>query len=134
MRRLVIVFGVLFLAGCTMAPKYERTPGEVPQEYRFQNLQGQPQAELNTLADLAWWEIFDDRELQGLIRTALEQNYDVLLAAARVAQARALVGVSRSLWLPQVGGAYTFQRQRLSQVSFPPSDPRSAAHGQHQPT
>jgi multidrug efflux system outer membrane protein len=123
MRRLVIVFGVLLLAGCTLAPKYERTPGEVPQEYRFQNLQGQPQAELNNLADLAWWEIFDDRELQGLIRTALTQNYDVLLAAARVAEARALVGVSRSLWLPQAGGTYLFQRQRISQVSFPPLTP-----------
>ncbi|MBM4294773.1 MAG: efflux transporter outer membrane subunit [Deltaproteobacteria bacterium] len=123
MRRLVMLLGVLLLAGCTLAPKYNRAPGDVPQEYRFQSLQGQPQPGFNTLADLAWWEIFDDRELQGLIRTALEQNYNVLLAAARVAEARALVGVSRSLWLPQVGGTYLFQRQRLSQVSFPPLGP-----------
>lgn len=126
-RTAFLLIPFLFLASCTLAPKYERTPGEVPQEYRFQTLQGQPQPGLNSLADLSWWEMFDDRELQGLIRTALEQNYDVLLAAARVAEARALVGVSRSLWLPQAGGTYFFQRQRLSQVSFPPFS-RGAPH------
>ncbi len=128
MRRLVIwCLAPLLAVGCTLAPPYERRAGEVPREYRFQAPQGQPQPGLNSLADLAWWEMFDDRELQGLIRTALEQNYDVLLAAARVAEARALVGVSRSLWLPQAGGTYFFQRQRLSQVSFPPLS-RQAPH------
>lgn len=118
LRALTVV--VLLLAGCSLAPPYSRTPGEVPPEYRFQSLQGQPRPELHTLADLAWWEIFGDPELQHLIRTALEQNYDVQLAAARVAEARARVGVSRSLWLPQAGGAYAFQRQRFSEKSFPP--------------
>lgn len=110
----------LLLAGCTLTPKYTRTPGEVPQEYRFQSLEGQPRPELNTLADLAWWEIFGDPELHNLIRTALTQNYDVQLAAARVAEARARVGVSRSLWLPQAGGTGFFLRQRFSEKSFPP--------------
>jgi multidrug efflux system outer membrane protein len=80
--------------------------------------------ELHTLADLGWWELFQDKELQGLIRTALENNYDVQLAAARVAEARARVGFSRSLWLPQTGGFYGYQRQRVSEVSFPPLGPR----------
>jgi len=113
----------LMLAGCSLAPRYTRTPGEVPPEYRFQEKQGQPQTELHSLADLAWWQIFEDQELQGLIRTALANNYDVQLAAARVAEARARVGVSRSLWLPQVDGSYGYQRQRVSQVSFPPWPP-----------
>ena len=114
----------LLLGGCLLAPKYERSPGEVPRDYRFQSAQGQPQPELNTLADLSWWEIFDDPALQGLIRLALAQNYDVRLAAARVEEARAVVGVSRSLWLPQVGGTYIYQRERLSQVSLPPLGPK----------
>jgi outer membrane protein, multidrug efflux system len=122
-RQVGLLVVTLLLVGCTLAPKYARTPGDMPREYRFQSLQGQPQPGLDTLADLSWWEIFDDQELQSLIRTALEQNYDVLLAAARVAEVRARVGVSRSLWLPQVGGAYAFQRQRVSEVSFPPLSP-----------
>ena len=118
-RQVGLLIVTLLLAGCTLAPKYVRAPGEVPQEYRFQSLQGQPQPGLDTLADLSWWEIFDDQELQSLIRTALEQNYDVLLAAARVAEVRARVGVSRSLWLPQAGGAYGFQGALAERFPIP---------------
>jgi len=100
MRRLVFLLtSALLIGSCMLAPKYERTPGEVPQDYRFQSLQGQPQPGLVTLADLSWWEIFDDPVLQSLTRTALVENYDVRLAVARVAESRASVGVSRSYWL-----------------------------------
>ena len=106
-----------------LAPTYERAPGEVPPEYRFQSPEGQPQPELASLADLSWWEMFDDPVLQGLIRTALRNNYDVRLAVARVAEARAGVGVSRSFWLPQVGGTALFQREKLSRTSVNPPVP-----------
>ncbi len=119
----LLLAGVLLLGGCMLAPKYERTPEEVPQEYRFQSLQGQPQPQLNSLADLSWWDIFDDPALQDLIRTALAENYDVRLAASRVEEARALVGVSRSAWLPQVGGTALYRRERLTQSGHPPAGP-----------
>ena len=71
MKRLTfLVLGALLLSSC-LAPKYERAPGEVPQDYRFQSLQGQPQPELDSLADLPWWQMFQDPALQGLINTAL---------------------------------------------------------------
>lgn len=124
MRRLAFLLtGVLLLGSCMLAPKYEHAPGEVPRDYRFQAVDGQPQPELATLADLSWWEIFDDPALQGLIRTALAQNYDVRLAAARVAEARAAVGVSRSLWLPQVDGTALYRREKLSRTSVNPPLP-----------
>lgn len=116
-----LLAGLLLLNGCTLAPKYQRTPGEVPQEYRFQTLKGEPQPEPGTLADLSWWEVFEDPVLQDLIQTALAENYDVRLAAARVAEARALVGVSRSAWLPQVGGTALFRRERLTLTGHPPA-------------
>ncbi|MEJ2070022.1 MAG: TolC family protein [Syntrophobacterales bacterium] len=117
----LLLCGVLLLSGCLLAPKYEREPETVPQEYRFQDLAGQPQPGLKSLADLTWWELFQDPVLQDLIRQALLANYDLRLAAARVAEARALVGVSRSAWLPQVGGAAIYQRERLSSISHPPA-------------
>ena len=46
-----------------------------------------------SIADLAWWELFKDPVLQGLIQEALKNNYDVRIAAARVEEERALVGV-----------------------------------------
>ena len=67
--------------------------------------------------------MFDDPALQGLTRTALANNYDVRLAVARVAEARAGVGVSRSFWLPQVGGTALFQREKLSRTSVNPPVP-----------
>jgi multidrug efflux system outer membrane protein len=124
MKRLAFLLaGALLLSGCMLAPKYDRSPGAVPPEYRFQSAQAQPQPQLASLADLSWWEIFDDPALQGLIRTALENNYDVRLAVARVAEARASVGVSRSYWLPQVGGTSLFQREKLSRTSVNPPLP-----------
>ena len=118
-----LLAGALLLSSCMLAPKYQRIPGAVPQEYRFQAVEGQPMPALASLADLSWWEIFDDPALQGLIRTALANNYDVRLAVARVAEARSQVGVSRSYWLPQVGGTALFQREKLSRTSVNPPLP-----------
>ncbi len=117
-----LLTAVLLLSGC-LAPKYQQEPGPVPQDYRFQSAQGQPGLDLDSLADLAWWEIFDDPVLQDLVRTALVQNHDVRLAVARVAEARAGVGVSRSAWLPDVGGAALFRRARVSRTSSNPPIP-----------
>lgn len=117
-----LLIAALLLSGC-LAPNYLRDPGAVPQDYRFQSAQGQPQPDLNSLADLAWWEIFDDPVLQNLIHTALVQNYDVRLAVARVAEVRAQVGVSRSAWLPNAGGAALFRREKLSRTASNPPIP-----------
>jgi multidrug efflux system outer membrane protein len=55
------------------------------------------------LGDEKWWEVFQDRELQGLIRTALQNNYDVRIAAARVLQAQAQLGIVRADQYPSLG-------------------------------
>jgi outer membrane protein, multidrug efflux system len=116
-----VLVSLLVMISCV--PRYQRSPGEVPREYRFQSRESQPRPDLNSLADLSWWEVFRDPALQGLIRTALEQNYDVRQAVARVSEARAAVGASRSLWLPQVGGTALFQREKLSKTSVNPPIP-----------
>lgn len=124
MRRLAfMLMGALLLSSCMLAPKYERAPGVVPPEYRFQSVEDEPKSAHASLADLSWWEIFDDPALQGLIRTALVNNYDVRLAVGRLAEARSQVGVSRSYWLPQVGGTSLFQREKLSRTSVNPPLP-----------
>jgi len=126
MQRFAILLLGVCLFGCSLAPAYERSPGEVPEDFRFQSLEGRAQPELASLADLEWWELFDDPALRELIDTALEQNYDARLAMARVAEARALAGVSRSFLMPQVGGAGRYQRQRVSRTSVAPPIPSSA--------
>jgi len=56
-----------------------------------------------SLGDEKWWEVFEDKELQGLIRTALQNNYDVRIAAARVLEAQAQLGITRADQLPSLG-------------------------------
>jgi multidrug efflux system outer membrane protein len=121
----LLLFGV-WLFGCSLAPSYERSPGEVPGDFRFQSLEGRAQPGLASLADLEWWDMFDDPALRKLIDTALAQNYDARLAMARVAEARALAGVSRSFLMPQLDGAGRYQRQRISRTSVEPPIPSNA--------
>jgi len=87
----------IFLSGCNLGPKYQRPALQPPANYYA----GQ-QTNESSLADLAWWDLFKDPVLQNLVREALKNNYDLRLALARVEQERALLGVSRSQYYPQV--------------------------------
>src|SRR6516164_11244804 len=87
----------LLLAGCNLGPKYQRPAFHPATDYYTEQ-----QANQTSVADLAWWDLFKDPVLQGLIREALKNNYDLQLAVARVEQERALLGVSRSQYYPQV--------------------------------
>jgi multidrug efflux system outer membrane protein len=75
----------------------------VPAQFRDQP----PQSGVSSFADLPWWSVFDDKALQDLITEGLENNYDLQVAVARIAQARALVDVAASAGKPQIGyGAF----------------------------
>jgi multidrug efflux system outer membrane protein len=96
---------VLLLAGCTLGPKYKRPQVTVPQVYRAAPTEPD-KASAASFAEEKWWVVFQDEQLQSLIRTALAENYDVRIAAARVLQAQAVVGIRRADQLPTVvGGA-----------------------------
>jgi len=98
MRKLIAAALVpLLSAGCTVGPKYKRPAIQPPANYYTEQ-----QTSENSVADLAWWDLFKDPILQGLIREALKANYDLQSAVARVEQERALLGVSRSQYYPQV--------------------------------
>ena len=87
----------LLLAGCAVGPGYKRPAVNAPQNFR-----GDTTGLTNSLGDMPWWELFHDEELQALIRSALTNNYDVRIAAARVEQARAILAENRSGYFPQI--------------------------------
>jgi outer membrane protein, multidrug efflux system len=97
-----IVVATAVLAGCAIGPDYKRPAVIEPQTFR-----GQATAEAASLADAAWWEVFQDPILKELIREALRNNYDVRIAAARVQEARAGFVATRSDLFPSLdyGGA-----------------------------
>ena len=82
-----------------VGPDYRRPEMKPVEKFRSQI----GPAEASSLADLPWWKVFNDKVLQQLIVTGLTHNYDLQLAAARVEQARALVGVAASPLYPQIG-------------------------------
>jgi len=108
MRRLTAaVLTTALLAGCAVGPDYKRPPVAETQVFR-----DQPTAEAASLADLPWWEAFQDPILQNLIREALASNYTVQIAAARVQEARAHLGEAKSKFFPWIGYRFTAQDQR----------------------
>src|SRR5882762_4330196 len=92
----VILFLPIVCVGCTVGPNYRKPTVAVPETYRGLTTEEVAKAETASLGDQKWWEVFQDEQLQALIRSALEQNYDVRIAAARILEARAQVGITRS--------------------------------------
>src|ERR1700722_14921606 len=93
------ILAVLVLeAGYTMGPKYKRPAMNVPQEYHTPEPQLAPQA--SSLGNELWWQLYQDPVLTQLIHTAIAQNYDVRIAAARVLEAQAQVGITSSNQFP----------------------------------
>lgn len=110
MRRLlaVVLLPLLLLTGCTLGPKYKRPAVQPPA-----NFYTEEQSRQMSTADLAWWELFKDPVLQDLIREALKNNYDLQLAVARVEEQKALLGVTRSQFYPQVSYDAGISGQKL---------------------
>ena len=106
---LLVSLALSCLAACTVGPDYKRPAVTVPTAYRGASAPAasssldQSNAANASLADEKWWEVFEDKELQGLIRTALENNYDIRIAAARVLEAQAQLGITRADQLPSLG-------------------------------
>jgi outer membrane protein, multidrug efflux system len=115
----LIAIAFLLLTGCTLGPKYGRPPVAIPDTYRGIA----PDADQRSTAsfgDEKWWTVFQDPQLQGLIREALSQNYDVRIAAARVLQAQALLGITRADQFPTVTGGVSSSNERIPATRITP--------------
>jgi multidrug efflux system outer membrane protein len=88
----------LVLAGCAVGPSYKRPAADAPPAFRGET----PSSATNSFADLPWWQVFQDETLQGLIRSALTNNFDVRIAVSRVEQAHELALQARSQYYPQL--------------------------------
>jgi len=112
----VILLAAGLLTGCAVGPNYHRPNVPTPPTFRG----GEPAPDARSLADAKWFEVFKDEQLQQLIRKALQNNYDVREAAARVEAARAVLGITRADQFPTVGVGANVTVQRFSAGgSFP---------------
>ena len=118
--QLCAMMAAIVMAGCTVGPNYHRPVVQTPATYRDLSENAQVQPQVASYADLPWWQVFQDPQLQELIRTALKQNYDLQLATERINAARAQVTITRSNLFPQVNGSGNFQggKDTSSQAKF----------------
>ncbi|MGB8802050.1 MAG: efflux transporter outer membrane subunit [Candidatus Acidiferrales bacterium] len=100
------------VSGCTVGPNYKRPDVNLPGQYRGLPQATSTQAATETFAEMKLAAVFPDEVLQGLLKEALANNYDVRIAATRVVQAGADLGITRANQLPSVGLAGGIQNQR----------------------
>jgi len=89
------------LAGCSIGPNYKKPDLEIPVIYKG-SLQADETSSNSSLGDEQWWEIFQDKSLQDLIKTALTQNYDLRIAADHVLEAREQLNITNSYEMPTI--------------------------------
>ena len=97
---------LILVVGCRVGPNYVRPPVTAPEVYRGADEAPVSSADQESLGDQKWAQVFHEPELQDLIRAALENNYDVRIAAQRVLEAQAQLRIIRSQQFPTltVGG------------------------------
>jgi outer membrane protein, multidrug efflux system len=110
MNRLVLLLALLLtLPACAVGPDYRRPSIDMPSAFRFE------EKEAKGFANIAWWREFNDPVLNGLIERALQENKDLLIAAARVEEFVGRYGVTRSGFFPQIFATGSGGRLRVTE-------------------
>lgn len=111
-RKSAAILLVLLVSGCKVGPNYKRPPLDVPGQYRgtAPNLPQQPAG--GPFGEMAWPAVYQDPALQALLKEALTNNYDIRIAATRILQAEASLGVTRANQFPTVGGVGSIQNEQ----------------------
>ena len=118
---LLVAMVVSLSCGCTVGPNYAKPQVIVPDEYRGLPADRNALSDFASLADQKWWEVFQDETLQALVSTALQHNYDVRIAAARILQARAQLAITRADQVPAVSAGAGLGRERFSATRSSPA-------------
>ena len=96
MRNVALVLVTLLAAGCAMGPDYSRPPVTAEDSFRMAEKQGA------SIANMPWWELLRDEELQKLIRVAMDENKDLKRAIATIEEYQARLFISRTDFAPQM--------------------------------
>lgn len=95
---IILILGlIIYLSGCKLGPDFQRAVYNGPDTFRFDTIT------TDTVVNLRWWELFNDPQLDTLIKIALIENKDVLIAAARIEASRANLGFTKTNQYPSFG-------------------------------
>jgi multidrug efflux system outer membrane protein len=110
---------VILLSACAVGPNYKRPKINSPDSFRGLAAAAGPLTAVS-FGDEKWWEVFQDSQLQALIREALINNYDLRIAAARLLEAQAQLGITRADQFPNVHGVVSASNDRYPQTRITP--------------
>jgi multidrug efflux system outer membrane protein len=126
-KRILAAILAVLLAGCvTVGPDYLRPAVDAPTAWRFE------EREVLEVADTAWWEQFKDPALNGLVRTALAENKDLLIATARIEEFFGRYFSTRGEQFPSAAGQGDAFRQRLSEKGLTRVDGSDNPYNQYE--
>lgn len=111
----------LTLTGCAVGPNYKRPSTDVPAQYRGIVPGSGDQSANPTFAEMKWQSVFQDEALQSLIKEAITNNYDIRIAASRIVQAEASVGIARANQLPALSGSFGIENDRIPGTRVAPT-------------
>jgi len=117
---------VMLSTGCAVGPNYKKPAVPAPPEYRGLPPDQAGKAGTASFGDQKWWDAFQDDTLRDLIKTALKQNYDVRIGAARILEARAQLGITRADQFPSVAAGASSVNERIAQSARIPAIETSA--------
>jgi NodT family efflux transporter outer membrane factor (OMF) lipoprotein len=127
--RAFLIACLLALSGCLLGPNYHRPPQPLPDQFRDQPAAAAPAS----IADTKWFDLFHDAALKQLVDTALQQNFDIRIAAERVIEARAQVGITRAELYPTLDLTPQFSASQSSAIGafpFPGGQPFKTSYAQ----
>ncbi len=109
--------GLLCLTSCRVGPKYQRPMVTAPESFRGASV-NTPPSPVASFGEQKWWDVFQDPQLQALIRTAVQNSYNVRIAAARILEAEAQLGITHSNEFPSAAAAAAVNNNRNSKSKF----------------
>jgi outer membrane protein, multidrug efflux system len=115
MKNFLLLAVAILVSGCAVGPNYKRPTVNVPTDYR--DSMAAETAAASSLGNENWWQAYEDPVLVQLIHTALQQNYDVRIAATRVLEAQAQLGITRANQFPSAAAGASIYSQQNAKVS-----------------
>jgi len=106
----VLILVAFSVTGCAVGPNFQKPVVNSPKEFRFDP------SDVDSVATLEWWSLFNDTVLDTLIRESLRANYDVRIAAARLEEARAAMRYNKADNFPKLGYEGYIQGGNLNPV------------------
>ena len=120
-RAVVLLASIIGACGCAVGPNYKRPKVDAPTVYRGVTPEEAAKADTKSFAEQKWFDVFQDDQLKELIKTALQQNYDLRRAGARILEARAALGITRADQFPTISAESSALNERTSLQKFVPA-------------